>query len=880
MELKQNLESLRQQKFDERAAATQKAEERAQEGYSRFQRSVWSIVHVFRYGWLNVFSLLGLVGGVVFITVVPQTREILTNLAQEEQPRRLLLVVLALWAVSIWYTMRLLSTTDFPGEEEAHPAAKRIAGWMNRELPRLAPFAGLVIIACAAAVFMREKPAPAWVPVLASGVLPLLWAVFRLGDWLVGQWVALEPRPVYGRGTLGVALAALAIGGAVWWSVPAELRAAQERWHVEWLTYGGVALTLVPLAFRRTGVVSHWLMAAAFAAWLWVLVATQRDHPGSLLPVEILAAAALGMWLAIRRREIFRIAENPATPHRKLGRTTVFVLAAAFALQIVLVIALAREPIAIGIALGTLPILFIALALLAFFGIVWVFMPKYATLPSLALLPLIWAVFGTAPDHSLRGTGFARAAQRPPLLQHFAAWHAELPKERKDNPVFFVAAAGGGLRAAYWTAHVLAAADDATCGEFGRHVYGYSGVSGGSLGIAAYLAQRQVWAQKSEADRCQPGRRAEMARMLNRDFLAPVAGSLLFGEAPQRFFPITFLDDDRGSILARSWAKAWDEVFPKTPGSFDAPFLEQFAALAPADNTMPVRPAVFLNATSVESGRRAFTANVHAWIPGSIDVFRPVSGVALSTNGMTVREAVLNSARFTYVSPAATVFGCPVKKLGADGKCPQDARFVWGRLVDGGYFENSGLATLMDLIYALKPHEGTGSGLGRQRIQVIVIDNAADNEPICRRRDGRDPDTVDQGELPANVDPLSGVTAPIEAFLRVREARAGMEVRRARREFRCGSQLLDWDLFGARGDPTENVTQQKRAEEAQHEPALGWFLSRRSALSMTDQGAKVVADFPFRHAACDDGNLPKTVRVLVGSRSYPNVPCPYPPMKP
>src|SRR5262245_22220266 len=211
MELKQTLESLRQQKFDERAAASQKVEEQArQEGVGWLQRTVWSVVHVFRYCWLNVFSLMGLVGGVVFITVVPQTREILTNLAQEEQPRRLLLTVLAIWAVSIWYTMRLLSTTDFPGEELAHPSAKRIAAWMNREIPRLAPFAGLVIIACAAAVFMRAKPAPAWVPVLASGVLPLVWAVFWVGDRLARPFVTLAPRPVYGRGTLGVALAALA----------------------------------------------------------------------------------------------------------------------------------------------------------------------------------------------------------------------------------------------------------------------------------------------------------------------------------------------------------------------------------------------------------------------------------------------------------------------------------------------------------------------------------------------------------------------------------------------------------------------------------------------------------------------------------------------
>ena len=50
---------------------------------------------------------------------------------------------------------------------------------------------------------------------------------------------------------------------------------------------------------------------------------------------------------------------------------------------------------------------------------------------------------------------------------------------------------GGGLRAAAFTAQVLAGADDASCGRFGEQVAAYSGVSGGSLGIATYLVARQ-----------------------------------------------------------------------------------------------------------------------------------------------------------------------------------------------------------------------------------------------------------------------------------------------------------------------------------------------------------------------------------------------------
>lgn len=863
---KSRIRAARRQKVDERAAAANvKEAQPPQASYSWTQSLVWSVVQVLRHAWLNVYPLIGLAAGVIFVAFIAQTREILGNLEQ----KGLFLGALAVWAVSIWYTMRVLSTTDFPGDEEAHPAAARCADWLNAESPRIAPFAGLAIIACTCSIFLSEAPSPAWFLVLAAGVVPLAWGVAWVGDR--GARLArgaLPPRPVYSIGVLVAAAAAGAIGWHAWSSVPQPIRTAPQPLHLEdWLLYACAALTLAPLALRRQGAAANWLMAGALALWLWTVAATYGHHGGSRLPLAILVLAAIGLWLAMRRREVFGIAEDAATLQLEVRRKTFLALGIALALQLALVIAFTNAPIAMGLWMGTLGILFLALSLCACFGIVWVFAPKYVTWPSLAVIPLIWALpLGNAPDHTLRGTSFdpAPAKSRPRLAEHYAAWQAELPK-RKDNPVFFVAAAGGGLRAAYWTAHMLAAADDATCGEFGRHVYAYSGVSGGSLGIAAYLAQRQVWAAKSPAERCQPGRRAEMAQMLNRDFLAPVAGSLLFAEMAQRFSPLTYLDDDRGSTLARAWAQAWDDVFPQAKGRFEQPFLEQFAALAPQDGAMPVRPAVFLNATGVHSGRRVIAANVAARVPGSIDLFRPVRGAALKTAGLTLREAVLNSARFTYVSPAATVLAC--RTPGADGSCPAEHLMLWDRLVDGGYFENSGVATLTDVINLLKPAEGSKqAGLDKSRAYVIVIDNTASNEPVCRPRKVDDDEQI---TLPPGVPPLSGVTAPIEAFLHVRESRADLEVRRARREFRCAQRLIDWDLFGDRGERNK-----QQAEEARHEPALGWFVSRRSARSMSDQGAKVAALFPFRLAACDDGKLPKTVRTLVGERTYPNAVCP------
>jgi hypothetical protein len=267
-------------------------------------------------------------------------------------------------------------------------------------------------------------------------------------------------------------------------------------------------------------------------------------------------------------------------------------------------------------------------------------------------------------------------------------------------------------------------------------------------------------------------------------------------------------------------------------------------------------PAVFLNATAVSSGQRVLASNVSRTQIPAFDLFRHSRTLgALNTTGLTVREAVLNSARFTYVSPAATVLGCA--EPADDGTCPDYTR-VWDRLVDGGYFENSGLATLSDAMRRIR------TDALKRRMIVIVIDNSNESEAACRLRG--QPSSGAGDEAPADVAPIAGFTAPMEALLNAREARGHLELRRVRAEFKCeDGQLLDWHLFGTQAERDE-------ARAAGQEPALGWFLSQRSANWIRTRADKAAQKFPFRHAACQDRPLEKG-HTVVGDRSQANVPC-------
>lgn len=525
-------------------------------------------------------------------------------------------------------------------------------------------------------------------------------------------------------------------------------------------------------------------------------------------------------------------------------------------------------PAAAGKWLGSMAILFLGLGVWsAFVAAVWCAIIFRQRGLGVAVAVFAALILSGSIDHRLRASLPNPGAQdqRPKLHDHYAAWKKTLP-DPDTSPIFVVAASGGGLRAAYWTASLLAKLDDATCGQFSRHVYAYSGVSGGSLGIAAFEAQRAA-SQKNTG--CEPWRSQQTQQFLGQDFLGAVIGSTFFAEPLQRLL-LWNTGADRGSVLADAWISAWDKSHAAAKGTFARPFLEVFDTKSAADT---VRPAVFLNATRVETGQRAVATNVQVPLPDVDDIFR-VSGLKrdtrLETNGLSVADTALNSARFTYVSPAATVWGCfrSDKAAATPDACAEDGatRQLWGRLVDGGYFENSGLATLTEVMRELGVSNRKLQGYSGNPVYYIVITNARENVLACpgrmtprwnlREAAGRQTAITYEvimlltrmvrgpSEPALQLPSLSEVSSPFEALLSVRAARANVEVEQLQLNMGC-QNMLEWALFSqtnADGDPAKPVDP---------DPALGWFLSAESRAWMDMRADQYVEHFPFDLAACD-----------------------------
>ena len=306
--------------------------------------------------------------------------------------------------------------------------------------------------------------------------------------------------------------------------------------------------------------------------------------------------------------------------------------------------------------------------------------------------------------------------QRPKVADAARAWYAQA-KAAYDNaqgqgpvPMLIVATAGGGVRAAYWTATVLEKLEgdfEAESGDLRPYLFAISGVSGGSVGAAAFEA---ALTQRDE-NRCKPDKPGDIAArpgdkacppatdFLKEDFLAPALASLVFRDTPASFLP-DLGEGDRGTALERSFEHA-------SGGLLARPFLNlipyQDGAIANGGKAPLWRPILLLNATHEETGDRIIAG--HVLIERNVFV-DSLDALNVLQSDVRASTAAHNSARFTYVSPAGN--------LGWDH----------GSVIDGGYFENFGALTALELAHAAS---GALNKQGKKvRLVILMISSDPD----------------------------------------------------------------------------------------------------------------------------------------------------------
>lgn len=268
------------------------------------------------------------------------------------------------------------------------------------------------------------------------------------------------------------------------------------------------------------------------------------------------------------------------------------------------------------------------------------------------------------------------------------------------QPLILVAAAGGGIRAAWWAEHAMAMFADTPCG---RHdIFAVSSVSGGSVGMAVLDSEHAASGGPDTAAG------ADITRIAGPDALAAGLDGLLLHDLiagytgldlPAAQLPAGQPFADRAGLIESAWsnedpmlrqpfplqkaALPWRLLFNSTTvGSGCRAIIADRALPAAAGSAAgPVQPAGSPQASPLTCDLQTSVTG-----GGSYDFFARLG----CQRGIAAVTAAMLSARFPFVTPSGVVTGC-----GDQQGVPV------GQFVDGGYADSSGLITVADLLPAV-----------------------------------------------------------------------------------------------------------------------------------------------------------------------------------
>jgi len=291
-------------------------------------------------------------------------------------------------------------------------------------------------------------------------------------------------------------------------------------------------------------------------------------------------------------------------------------------------------------------------------------------------------------DHPVREIKGVNS-KRMPLQENFDKWFQHLRSDtsgmdyyrigNKDTiPVIFIAAEGGALRTGAFTAMMLAKLQD-LFPAFHKYIYCYSGVSGGTLGTNFFNAE--LMRHLNDKDTTRYSYATE--KFFKYDFLAPVTGKLVFGEIINYFIPVPIERMDRAIAMEKIWEYGWGQIYH---GEVNNVMAQSFNKTI-EDGL----PAVFINTTEVETGLQCVWSNVDI---SSLPLYQGRDLYKRVNKQIAYSTAINLSTRFPFFSPGAAFF-YRIKK----GK---DSVTVRSHFVDGGYYENKGAETLLQVLRSLQ----------------------------------------------------------------------------------------------------------------------------------------------------------------------------------
>jgi len=403
---------------------------------------------------------------------------------------------------------------------------------------------------------------------------------------------------------------------------------------------------------------------------------------------------------------------------------------------------------------------------------------------------LLWMVaggdhwFDLKPLDETVGSGGAAAAKSfdPAEDQTLIDSWFEVPEgEEHPRPIILVAAAGGGITASAWTATVLTAlASGEHGGEFLASLKVISGVSGGAVGAMHFLDRLPdeplATMGPLSQDRVEAIRNAASASSLDA-----VGWGLAYPDLLRTLFAFPYATlfprIDRSWALEQSFRLHLED--PAHP-----PTLAEWRK----DSIEGKRPLMIASATSVETGERFEMATL------DLGRERAAAGFweAYQGHDLALPTATRLAATFPLVSVPARA-----RVPGGSGQPVSASHFV-----DGGYAENSGLLSVLELLdSALERRCGDAPTCDVPPIHILEIHAFSPDDDSILSLD-------DSGTL------SSSVVAPILTMMSVRTSSQA-----TRNRFELELALRRWRSRG--------VDVEARTFSLRDTGPLSWHLTRR-----------------------------------------------------
>jgi len=330
------------------------------------------------------------------------------------------------------------------------------------------------------------------------------------------------------------------------------------------------------------------------------------------------------------------------------------------------------------------------------------------------LIVIVSVMLFGAERFSKPATMLSARVSRPLLIDQLKA------RQGEPKTLYVVAAEGGGIRSAYWTALMLAELHEAPQRDIGPNILVVSGVSGGAMGAAVYRACLRQQPQAIKQCVIEGFRRL--------DALSPLLESFMMEDVLARVVPTPLCTTPGCDYLSRAlpFERAWIAAFP--------------ALAEPLSPVRPGEPELMLNSTAVETGNRNTFSTVRLLlpeIPANNDI---VEELKLEPRLVTAAHA---AARFPFINPLALAKG------------PENKDFR--HLADGGYYDNSGVNALADLMPTIRARYPDNP------VRLILIRNGQAVASCEKKHHLAPPPSCLQDRPPAQQGSLANLKLPLQS---------------------------------------------------------------------------------------------------------------------